>query len=400
MKNRILLILICSVFSANFLFSQQDFQGISGINANNYPRVDGSTSTYPLNAIIACKLLGVDYEWVQSLGGTWGIYHNLHDIFGNLYVWDVIKSSQTHQSFINLIDKEADLILTARKLSPDEKAYANAAGVSLIETPVALDAFIFIVNPNNPIKSLSVKQIQDIYTGKITNWKEVGGNDAPINPYMRNANSGSQELMESLVMKDLDFREFPEAPDIIHSMEGVIDVIGADMNSICYTVYYYKHQILRETLTKTIAVEGIFPDAESISNNSYPLAAEVYTVIRSDLDKSSMAYKLYEWLQSKSGQDVIAESGYIPYNNHENSIIINHKENELSVYPNPVREGFYIQGIKQATQMNLFDYSGRKVFSKMITDNDYVDISHLQKGFYIINVSTREGNKQFKILKE
>jgi phosphate transport system substrate-binding protein len=288
---------------------------IEGLTVGNYPKVDGSTSTEPLNTIIACKLFGIDYKWVSD-------YLNLQRIQPNLNKDNtakfnkLIKSSQTHQSFINLIDKEADLILVARKMSPDEKAYADAEGASLVETPIALDALVFIVNPENSISSLTTAQIQDIYMSKITNWNEVGGNNAEITPYVRNANSGSQELMETLAMKDLDMAEHLENYHelIVFSMTGAVDRVFYERNAICYTVYYFKEYMATGVNVKSVAINGIYPNRENIGNNSYPYAAEVYAVIRSDLDKSSMAYKLYEWLQTAAGKQAIDESGYVPSN--------------------------------------------------------------------------------------
>ena len=185
----------------------------------------------------------------------------------------------------------------------------------MIETPIALDAFIFIIHPNNTITSLTIEQVQDIYTGKTTNWKEVGGNDAEINPYVRNANSGSQELMEMLVMKDLDIIDLPENTfELIFSMAGALDVVSRDSDSICYTVYYYKeHIVVMDRTPKSISINGVYPKRETISDRSYPYVAEVYAVIRSDMDKSSMTYKLYEWLQTEIGKQVISESGYVSY---------------------------------------------------------------------------------------
>jgi len=282
---------------------------INGLTLDNYPKVDGSTSTFPLNTVIACELLGIHFEWVPNpFGHGWGVEPNLKE---TEKFWEKIKSSQTHQSFINLIDKKADLTFSARKKSPDESKYADDAKVSLIETPIALDAFIFIVHPNNPIKSLTIEQIQGIYTGEITNWKEVGGNDATINPYVRNANSGSQELMELLVMKDLEILELPTSPDVVFTMQGAFDAVSSDINGICYSVYYYKEHILRAKHTKTIAIENVYPDNNSIGNITYPLVAEVYAVIRSDLDQSSMAYKVYEFLQTEQGKEIIRKSGYL-----------------------------------------------------------------------------------------
>jgi phosphate transport system substrate-binding protein len=199
-------------------------------------------------------------------------------------------------------------------MSSDEKIYADVAGVSLIETPIALDALVFIVNPGNPIKSLTTKQIQDIYMDKITYWNEVGGGNTEIAPYVRNPNSGSQELMETLVMKDLDITEFPVNDElIIFNMTGTFDAVIYEKDAICYTVYYFKEYMVTGVNVKSLAINEIYPDKETIGNNSYPYVAEVFAVIRSDLDKSSMAYKLYKWLQTEAGKQVINESGYIPY---------------------------------------------------------------------------------------
>ena len=304
------LALICLVFvfckkeTVNLPFT------IEGITMENYPKVDGSTSTDPLNRLIACKLLGYNYKWEQALvmNGLWYLSTDIPQEF----VTERLKSSQTHNSIINLIDKQADLILSARKMSPNEKEYADNAGVSLIETPIALDAFIFVANLSNPVKSLTTKQVQDIYTGKIKNWKEVGGNDKTIKPYIRNQNSGSQELMETLVMQgliiaDLNVDYEPELP----SMSMVFSKLRSDVDALGYTVYYYKEQIVRDNVVNSLAINAIEPTGKSIKNKTYPYIAEVYVAIRSDLDKNSMAYKLYELLQSEAAKSVIAESGYI-----------------------------------------------------------------------------------------
>ncbi|MDR2574949.1 MAG: substrate-binding domain-containing protein [Treponema sp.] len=285
---------------------------IEGFDLNNYPKADGSTSAYSLNVLIACKLLGIKHQWVQDSYLGWNIEPVLKSKKNSQRFAELVKSSQTHNSFINLIDKKADIILSARKMSPSEKTYADAAGVSLIETPIALDAFIFIINPYNPLTSLTINQIQNIYTGKITNWNEVGGEAFPIQPYVRNRDSGSQEVMESLVMKDLDITEFPVSWEVVHSMTGAFEAVKGDNNGICYTFYYYREYVLKELEVKSLAIEGIYPNKESINNNTYPLATEVYAVILSDLDKSSTAYKLYEFLQTEKGKEVINESGYLP----------------------------------------------------------------------------------------
>lgn len=285
---------------------------ITGISTQNYPVVDGSTSTSPLQNLVACKLLGIPYEWHARLefDNVWYLGPKYGQIPTGFNYSQRILTSTTHGSFLNLIDKKADYILAARTMSDDEKTYANQKSVALTETPIALDAFIFIINSKNPVKNLTTQQIRNIYTSKITNWKEVGGNDAPIKPYMRNRNSGSQEKMEKLVMQGLTMDDFPL--DMESSMMGAFDAIRADENGICYTVYYYKEQMARTSWAKHIAVDGVYPDKSTIINKSYPYVTNVYSVIRTDLDKNSMPHKIYDLMLTPAGKRVITESGYIP----------------------------------------------------------------------------------------
>ena len=126
------------------------FVGIEGISLENYPRVDGSTSTDPLNYLIAAKMLGLRYTWT---GGYVSLSEYPYELIEKL------RASQTHGAIINLIDNQTDLIIVARTMSASEKQYADDAGVSLIETPIALDALDFIINSQNRVNSLSEADI-------------------------------------------------------------------------------------------------------------------------------------------------------------------------------------------------------------------------------------------------
>jgi len=119
--------------------------------------------------------------------------------------------------------------------------------------------------------------------------------------------------MESLIMKDVVIEITERSDEVeIQTMYGAFEKVVEDDKAICYTVYYYKEFIFKDSPTKGIAIEGIYPSKETLSDKSYPLVAEVYAVIRSDLDTSSTAYKLYELLQTEKGKEVISESGYVP----------------------------------------------------------------------------------------
>jgi len=292
---------------------------IEGLMIDNYPVIDGSTSTMPLNTVIACELMGLNYKWKEEIShsaSTWYIEPQITSKLKRKFD-KIVRSSQTHNAFINLIDKEADIVINARTMSSDERAYADAKGVTLIETPIALDAFIFIVNPQNQLTELTTEEIQGIYTGKITEWKELGWEFSPeystIHPFIRNSNSGSQELMDLLVMKGLDYIDLPiYNENLIFTMQGLIDAIARNPFAIGYTVYFYNEQIIRPgNQLKTIGIDGVYPNKQTISDLSYPYATEVYAVIRSDTDKSSMAYKVYEWLRTEAGRQAISKSGYI-----------------------------------------------------------------------------------------
>ncbi len=286
---------------------------LDSLTINSYPKVDGSTSAHPLQAIIACKILGVEYSWVESWFDDtyriWPSYDEKPEVAQ--FILDSIIHNGTHGSYINLIKGKADIILVARSASNDEIYLADSAVVNLIITPIALDGFVFIVNVNNPVNSLTVKQIQDIYTGNITNWNEVGGPNAEINPYQRDPNSGSQELMLSLVMKDLTMMNLPEM--ILMGMMGPINRITHDKNGLGYTVYFFEQFMAPNDSLKLLGVNGIVPQYFTLKKKQYIYTTDVYVVIREDLDKSSTAYQLYQWLLTDEGQNVIAESGYIPY---------------------------------------------------------------------------------------
>lgn len=286
---------------------------LDSLTMDNYPKVDGSTSTHPLQVLIACKLLGVEYSWspfwFDETFRIWPSFDDHPDIAQ--FIVDSIVHNGTHSSFVNLIDRKTDIIIVARSASDDEIDFADSVGVELITMPVALDGFVFIVNINNPVNSLTVKEIQDIYTGNIINWNEVGGTNAEINPYQRNPNSGSQELMLSLVMKDLTMMDLPEM--ILMGMMGPIYRITDDRNGLGYTVYFFEQFMAPNDSLKLLAVNGVVPGYKTLQKEEYIYTTEVYAAIRTDLDKSSNAYHLYQWLTTDEGQSAIEESGYIPY---------------------------------------------------------------------------------------
>ena len=320
--NRIVLVTVSVLSAAIFCTScdknePKEIVGIADISFENYPKVDGSTSARALNQLIACKLLDIRWAWVVPYPEL-GFYESYilpkeedipekcKDFFSNR-----VMTSQTHGAFTNLIDGNADIILTHRTIWPDEKAHAGSKGVTLIETPIALDAFVFVVNKTNPVKSLTIEQIRKIYTAEITNWQQVGGKNANMQVFTRPRNSGSEEVFRTLVMDGLESADFPVNP--IPLMTQVVDEVVRNDDAICYTFNNYKDMIVRvpDNVMPKIAINGIFPDEKTVKNGTYPFISKVYVAIRSDLNRNSMAYKLYEWLQTANVTPILKECGFI-----------------------------------------------------------------------------------------
>jgi phosphate transport system substrate-binding protein len=284
--------------------------------AQAYPRVDGSTSTRPLQVLAACKLLEVECTWTQP---TFLPFNTTErgigpDLTTSLTEAGGIVSSifhtGTHQAYMNLIQKNTDLILVARLPSEDEVQAAAQAGVVLDVHPMALDAFVFLVHKENHVGTLSLDQIKDIYAGAITDWSEFGGTGA-INAYQRDRNSGSQELMEELVMKGARMSDTPNM--IFPGMSGPINAIHDDPLGIGYSVFYYATFMLPDENIKLLGIDGVIPTTETIASREYSLVTEVYAVVRGDMQAGSPAVMLRDWFLTEAGQATIEESGYVRF---------------------------------------------------------------------------------------
>lgn len=283
--------------------------------AMSYPRVDGSTSAHPLAVLIACELMDVPCIWevnpfdaIRRLvpdKSQPGREHVAEHILG------AVVHQGTHGAYVNLIENRADLVLVARLPSADELGLADDMGVDLDIEPVALDAFVFLFNRHNPVSGLTVEEIRDIYTGEITNWDQVGGDEAEIHAYQRDENSGSQELMKTLVMKGLQMTE-PGEPMVLLGMMGPINRLSEDRDGIGYSVFFFEQFMAPNEEIKLVKVDGTLPSYESIAARKYPFATEVYAVVRKGVDEASGAYQIREWLLSAEGQEIVAKSGYVP----------------------------------------------------------------------------------------
>lgn len=259
----------------------------------NYPKVDASLAIHPLVNSIASNFLGVpktelNFEYTKTRSST--VYKNL-------------------------IDKKVDVIFAAEAAKEDLE-YAKSQNVELKIIPTTSSAFVFIVNTENPVDNLTLEQIQKIYKGEITNWKEVGGNDEEIIPYQRPNGSGSQTAMLSLVMKDENLMTAPQMK-VEAEMGGLIDAIAEydnSKNAIGYSYFYYVNTMYKKDTVKMLAINGVKPTIETIKNGTYPIFTNGFIVYRADEQEDSNVLKWVDTVLSERGTKIIEDNGYVAVN--------------------------------------------------------------------------------------
>ena len=256
----------------------------------DFPLIDGSTSLIPLEAGIRAEIFGKTIE-----EATLDVSHST--------TWD---------SFRNLLAGEVDMIFSV-DLSEQQWETADKEGVSLEAIPVAYEGFVFVVNAKNPVDVLTQQQLRDIYSGKITNWKEVGGNDAEIIAYQRNEDSGSQNYMIDF-MGEVPLMDAPTSARL-GSMGAIVDAVALNdygENSIGYSVYAYAADMYENgDKLKFIKVDGAEVSKNSMAKGEYPLLGYNYAVYNSEEPADSPVRKLVEWMLSDEGQLAIAKAGYV-----------------------------------------------------------------------------------------
>lgn len=283
----------CAVWFKTATSEMKDPVAAPLFTKDNYPRVDASLAIHPLVDAIAANFLGVDeseldYEYTTSRSSD--VYHNL-------------------------IDGKVDVIFAA-EISEEDKAYAAQQGVELKIIPATASAFVFIVNSENPVNGLTFEQIQNIYTGEITDWSQVGGVDAPIIPYQRPTGSGSQTAMLSLVMQDKTIME-PPTKQLQMEMGELVDAIADYDNAdtaIGYSYFYYVNTMYKRDTIKMLAVDGVAPSIETIKSGEYPIFTNGFIVLRADEPADSPASRWVDAVLGKRGSAIIEAAGYVPVN--------------------------------------------------------------------------------------
>lgn len=258
----------------------------------NLPKIDGAAALFPVYS-----------AFVNA------VYPNttkLHD--------GIFEYNNTPDGYRLLAEKETDIFIGVYP-SDEQRAYAEENQTTFEYTPIGTEAFVFFVHKDNPITNLTTEQIKDIYSGKITNCKDVGGKNEKIAAFQRNEGSGSQSMLKRF-MGDTPIADAPT--EMVNDlMAGIIEQVAdykSKTNSIGFSFRYYVEGIIKNPDIKMISIDGAAPTSENIRNGSYPILTPIYAVTYKE-NQNGNVDKLLEWILSDEGQYIINETGYVGIKN-------------------------------------------------------------------------------------
>ncbi|MCE9646637.1 MAG: phosphate ABC transporter substrate-binding protein [Chloroflexi bacterium] len=213
-----------------------------------------------------------------------------------------------------LINGTVDIANASRKIKSEEIDEANSKGIDPVEHIIARDAIAVIVNPENPVHELTLQQISDIYSGKITNWSEVGGQDRPIVKLSRETNSGTHVYFLETVLRlgnKEDKTLFSTDTLLLPSSEGIISEVRDNPNAIGYDGLGYVPDDLKLVAVATEAgMPYVLPSIETVNDKSYAIARDLY--MYTDGQPTGVVQQYLDWILSEEAQAIVAKLGFVP----------------------------------------------------------------------------------------
>jgi phosphate transport system substrate-binding protein len=209
----------------------------------------------------------------------------------------------------SLINGTTDICNSSRPMKQTEieklKARYNTLGVQI---PCAKDGITIFLNEANTVQELTLKQLSDIYQGKIRNWKEVGGDDAEIRMYGRENSSGTYTYFHDEVVK----ADYATSVQSLPGTAAVVNAVKKDVNGIGYGGAAYAVGVKHAKVKKDANSPAFLPTAETIGKGEYPITRYLYMYLRNRPTGDTKKY--IDWILSQEGQMVVTEVGYFPYN--------------------------------------------------------------------------------------
>ncbi|RLQ91058.1 substrate-binding domain-containing protein [Planomicrobium sp. Y74] len=259
---------------------------------NDLPKLDGATALYPLYAAFTEAVYPRD---------SYPVYD---PEFSN------VISTTTPEAYDRLLAGETDIIFAAGPSSGHLKK-AEHLGIELKMTPIGREAFVFFVNSKNPVNGLKSEEVKGIYSGKVTNWSEIGGKNDEIRAFQRPVDSGSQTTFLKF-MENIPVQE-PETEEMASGMGGIISEVASYRNyknAIGYTFRFFAVDMVQNDKIKLLAIDGVEPTIETIRSDEYPLSSEFYAVTAGSYNPNIEAF--IDWIISEEGQELVERTGFVP----------------------------------------------------------------------------------------
>jgi phosphate transport system substrate-binding protein len=219
-----------------------------------------------------------------------------------------VKKTGSGDGAAALVDGRCDIATMSRFMKESEFKKAVENGVFPVAHVIAMDGVCIVVNPSNPVTELSTAQICDIYMGKISNWKEVGGSDLPIVVISRDTSSGTYETFHELVMKKQEMSskvEYvnanPQAHARVKTTTGAIGYVGIGF---------------LDANVKALKVDGIMPSKQTIVSGKYPVARPLFMFTNGYPKLGSVVHEFCTFYLTETGQDIVEAKGFIPMTNY------------------------------------------------------------------------------------
>lgn len=205
-----------------------------------------------------------------------------------------------------LLNGTTDIAQSSRKIKFDEKRKLEEAGKEVMEVILAYDALSVVVHPDNPVSGLSREQMEEIFTGKIKNWKEVGGENLAIIPYSRETSSGTYEFFKENVLGN---KNYMNGILSMPATGGIIQSISQTKGAIGYVGFAYVNESVKSLeVSYDLGQTFIRPTVENVKNESYPIVRPLY-FYHTDLHEEGKAF--IDFILSAEGQQIVSEAGYI-----------------------------------------------------------------------------------------
>ena len=268
---------------------------LTGCSGGTPTSGSGSTSGSNLSGTISVS----GSDTMVNMAGAWAQKFMTE----NPDVQIAVKGGGSGVGIAALLNKTTDVADASRKVKPEEISQGATAGVNPVDTVVAKDGVTIIVNSANAVSDITTTTLGKIYRGEVTNWKDVGGADAPIVLLGRDSSSGTYSFInDEIIGKG---KTYSKSMQSLQSNQAIVDQVGKDANAIGYVGLGYDKPTI-----KVLTVSGVKASVPSVLDGTYALSRDLNMYTNGEPTGATKAY--IAWILGAEGQKIVAEQGFVP----------------------------------------------------------------------------------------